>query len=141
MEQCDCYHIEYGHGRCWGTKDMEICYCNGEKAYCDFYKTVREKGSEKVETKMNTAEMWLKAQEDGQIYVSGDIAYSKFHGWVLIADFNEPWGLVAFTDYSGEPENAKHELDDLMNLEWVKYDKVIMTRADAEEKFNVKIVD
>ncbi len=137
MEICNCYHEDYGQGRCWGTKDMEICYCHGEKEYCDFYPEVRKKG----EKKMNTAEMWVKAQEDGQIYISSDMAYSKFHGWVSVADFNEPCGLAAFTDFSGDSENAKYELDDIMNLEWVKYDKPVMTRSEAEEKFNVKIVD
>ena len=45
---------------------------------------------------MNTAEMWLKAQEDGKVYecVSGDIAYSKEMGLVDKYDFDEVWELT-----------------------------------------------
>jgi len=35
---CDCYHIEYGIPRCWGTKEKDICSCNGFKRNCNFYK-------------------------------------------------------------------------------------------------------
>ena len=35
---CSCYHIEYGEPRCWGTKEREVCSCNGNKEKCNFYK-------------------------------------------------------------------------------------------------------
>lgn len=31
---CDCYHSGY----CWGTKERDICYCQGRKSRCKFYK-------------------------------------------------------------------------------------------------------
>ena len=41
---CACYHYDNIHhcGCCWGTKNMEICYCDGNINRCDFY----EKGVE-----------------------------------------------------------------------------------------------
>lgn len=48
---------------------------------------------------MNTAEMWLKAQEDGKIYecINGDMAYSKQFGLTDKYDFNDAWVLKHFT--------------------------------------------
>jgi len=34
---CECYHVEYGEPRCWGTKEREICSCDGNKNKCNFY--------------------------------------------------------------------------------------------------------
>ena len=31
---CDCYHSGY----CWGTKERDICDCQGRKSRCKFYK-------------------------------------------------------------------------------------------------------
>lgn len=35
--RCTCYHDEYGHAECWGTKEKEPCICGGDKNKCDFY--------------------------------------------------------------------------------------------------------
>lgn len=39
---CTCYHKyedKYGNlaGKCWGTRDCEVCYCGGYVDKCDFY--------------------------------------------------------------------------------------------------------
>ena len=36
---CSCYHYDnINHcGSCWGTRDMETCYCDGNVNRCDFY--------------------------------------------------------------------------------------------------------
>ena len=31
---CDCYRDGY----CWGTKEIDPCYCFGKKSRCTFYK-------------------------------------------------------------------------------------------------------
>ena len=50
---------------------------------------------------MNTAEMWIKAQQDGKIYecVNGDIAYSKDRGLVEKYDLKTPWNLDSWGEY------------------------------------------
>lgn len=35
--KCDCYHTEYGKPQCWGTKERDVCKCNGDILNCDFY--------------------------------------------------------------------------------------------------------
>ena len=40
---CDCYHIENGIPRCYGTKERDQCSCDGRKAKCTFYKETRKK--------------------------------------------------------------------------------------------------
>lgn len=85
---------------------------------------------------MNTAEMWLKAQQDGKVYecINGDIAYSKSTGLVDKYDFNETWELENW-DYKG-----KKAFDDLLGgSEWKEMR--IMTKSEAEKKLGVKIID
>ena len=83
---------------------------------------------------MNTAEMWVKAQNDGKIYecIDGDIAYSKNVGLVDKYDFS-PWKLEAW-DYK-----KKNALDSLMNCKWEEMDN-IMTIEEAEERFGIRII-
>ena len=84
---------------------------------------------------MNTAEMWLKAQNDGKIYecVGEDIAYSKDMGLVDKDDFNRPWCLDAW-EYK-----KQYGLDDLMSCKWQEMDNT-MTIEEAELKFGIKII-
>ena len=83
---------------------------------------------------MNTAEMWIKAQNDGNIYecIDGDIAYSKDKGLIDKYDFT-PWVLSAW-DWEG-----KKALDSLMNCKWEEMENV-MTIEEAEERFGIKII-
>ena len=86
MGQCDCYNVRidriYGnetkYGVCLGTKEVDRCNCGGDESKCDFYPEKRKV----VEKKMNTAEMWLKAQEDGKTYIvkQQTLCYSKQRG-------------------------------------------------------------
>ena len=55
---CDSYATYFGESRCLGTKEVETCGCGGDTNKCTFYPEKRS-----PET-LNTAEMWLKAQED-----------------------------------------------------------------------------
>ena len=36
---CDCWHISKYTNKpeCWGTKERDLCWCNGDKSKCDFY--------------------------------------------------------------------------------------------------------
>ena len=91
----------------------------------------------KEKTTLNTAEMGLKAQEDGKIYecINGDIAYSKAIGLVDKDDFNKVWELSNW-DY----DKAK-ALDNLLgSCEWREMSE-IMTKAEAEKKFGIRIAD
>lgn len=118
MEKCKCweetkrivgwYRDEPMHKTvqiCNGTKEREECSCNGDKSKCNFYPENRKESKT-----MNTAEMWMKAQEDGCCYKTstlfGDtIFYQKDKG--LFNEDNE----YCPPDYFGL-------FDNLMNQDW-----------------------
>ena len=141
MSKCDAYYTidrlnrignPYKEDHCSASKWAVECYCNGDTDNCTFY-------PEKRKQTMNTAEMWLKAQEDGKIYVSNDIAYSKEIGFVDRRTMSRPWSVGAWKVEFGIDDEKKRELDDLMFLEWEPLQT--MTRAEAESKLGVKIID
>ena len=57
MTICDCYHEEYGEPRCWGTKDVEPCICEGDRTKCDFYPEVRKDAIKEKTKKQSIAVM------------------------------------------------------------------------------------
>ena len=136
MGQCKCYEtrlepietnsiFQHTYGVCLGTKEIVRCYCGGDESKCDFYLEKR-KAAQKT---LNTAEMWLKAQEDGKTYIvkQQTLCYSKqrglFHATNCHSNFNN------FT------------LDKFLSLEWTEMSETIMTKAEAEKKFGIRIVD
>ena len=122
---CDSYTTYSGESCCLGTKEVEPCSCGGDESKCDFYLEKR-KAAQKT---LNTAEMWLKAQEDGKTYIvkQQTLCYSKqrglFHATNCHSNFNN------FT------------LDKFLSLEWTEMSETIMTKAEAEKKFGIRIVD
>ena len=127
---CGCYHKydvpRYGcDGYCTGTKECEPCTCQGNEAMCDFYPEKREKANK--EKKMNTAEMWLKAQENGKIYRNKDVSYSK------------ETGFINFWDGTKWPVTCVNDIEKIFF--WDDWEEVkTMTKAQAEKKLGVKIV-
>lgn len=79
---------------------------------------------------MKTAEMWLKAQENDRTYRSGDMYFSKDMGFVNY--IHDPWPVYAFDSF-----------EQFMGLNnWVALPEIpTMTRAEAESKLGVKIID
>ena len=141
MGQCNCYNVRidriYGnevkYGVCLGTKEIDCCNCGGDESKCDFYPEKR-KAAQKM---LNTAEMWLKAQEDGKIYecINGDIDYSKAIGLVDKDDFNKVWKLSNW-----DCDRAK-ALDSLLgDCEWREMPIKIMTKHEAAVEFGIRIV-
>lgn len=51
-KKCSCFKIENNKSVCQGTKEKDVCSCNGDKTKCDFYSDVREKaaGQDRVVT-------------------------------------------------------------------------------------------
>lgn len=130
---CDSYTTYSGESRCLGTKEVDRCNCGGDKSKCDFYPEKRKEGQKTL----NTAEMWLKAQEDGKIYecINGDIAYSKAMGLVDKDNFNVVWQLSNW-----DCDRAK-ALDNLLGgCEWREMPITIMTKHEAEVEFGIRIV-
>lgn len=132
---CSSYTLEYGKPRCLGTKEVECCYCGGDTDNCSFYSERRKP------KKLTTAEMWLKAQTDGKQYWSGDVLYSKATGLVAADDFDHPWSVMDWVTYNKGKDAVRHELDNLMNEQWEEVKIPTMTKAEAEAKLGVKIVD
>ena len=133
MGQCNCYNVRidriYGnevkYGVCLGTKEIDRCNCGGDESKCDFYPEKR-KAAEKT---LNTAEMWLKAQEDGKTYSSkeSDALYSKEFGLVEERDISLKVSMGDFPTF-----------EHLMRSEWEEVK--VMTKAEAEKKFGIRIV-
>ena len=122
MERCECYH----YGTCWGTREREECTCGGDTTKCNFYPEKR-----KEKKTMNTAEMWLNAQEDGMCYeaimsqsINEELFYQKNHGLF------DGYGCEFIFDNTGS-------FDELMDIEWKLR---TMTKSEAEARFNIKIV-
>ena len=134
MGQCDCYNVRidriYGnevkYGVCLGTKEVDRCSCDGDESKCDFYPEKRKA----AEKKMNTAEMWLKAQEDGKTYYSkeADALYSKEFGLVEEGDISQKVSMGDFPTF-----------EHLMKSKWEEVK--VMSKAEAEKKYGIRIVD
>lgn len=134
MGQCDCYNVRidriYGnemkYGVCLGTKEIDRCNCGGDESKCDFYPEKRKV----AEKKMNTAEMWLKAQEDGKTYYSkeADALYSKEFGLVEEGDISQKVSMGDFPTF-----------EHLMKSKWEEVK--VMSKAEAEKKYGIRIVD
>lgn len=48
---CNCYHTRTNNlneiiHECYGTKECELCLCEGDRRHCDFYPHVRETAME-----------------------------------------------------------------------------------------------
>ena len=137
MGQCNCYNVQidriYGnetkYGVCLGTKEVDRCNCGGDESKCDFYPEKR-KAAEKM---LNTAEMWLKAQEDGKTYIvkQKTLAYSKERGLFYVTDL---------TSYNYLKDFKNWKFDQLLSLEWTEMSETIMTKAEAEKKYGIRIV-
>ena len=137
MKRCDCYNArvetiesKYGsfidaYGVCLGAKEQNRCNCYGDESKCDFYPEKRKA----AEKKMNTAEMWLKAQEDGKTYIvkQQTLCYSKQRGLFYATNCHSN-----FNNFT---------LDKFLSLEWTEMQEEIMTKAEAEKKFGIRIVD
>lgn len=117
----------YGcNGYCLGTKECEPCSCGGIEACCDFYPEKREKANKEKKT-MNTAEMWLLAQESGKMYRSEDLGYSR------------ATGFIDFWDGSKWPIDSVATIDEIFS--WDDWEEVkTMTKEEAEAKLGCKIV-
>ena len=141
MGQCKCYEtrlepmetnsiFQHTYGVCLGTKEIDRCNCGGDESKCDFYPEKR-KAAEKM---LNTAEMWLKAQEDGKTYIvkQQTLCYSKQRGLFYSTDL---------TPYNSLSNFANFTVDRFLSLEWQEMQTEIMTKAEAETKFGIKIVN
>ena len=137
MGQCKCYEtrlepietnsiFRHTYGVCLGTKEVDRCNCGGDESKCDFYPEKRKE----AEKKMNTAEMWLKAQEDGKTYYSkeADALYSKEFGLVEERDISLKVNMGDFPTF-----------EHLMRSKWEEVK--VMTKAEAEKKYGIRIVD
>ena len=122
---CDSYTTYSGESRCLGTKEIERCGCEGDEPKCDFYPEKRKA----AEKKMNTAEMWFKAQEDGKTYIvkQQTLCYSKQRGLFYATNCHSN-----FNNFT---------LDKFLSLEWTEMREEIMTKAEAEKKFGIRITD
>ena len=140
MEKCECweekevimgYYHDYPMKKvkqiCNGTRECEECTCDGDESKCNFYPEKRKESKS-----MNTAEMWIKAKEDGMCY---EAIMSQSTNEELFYQKNR--GLFDGDGYELVLDNIG-SFDELMDIEWKL--RTIMTKSEAEAKFNIKIV-
>lgn len=94
MSKCDSYHLEperhyfvdengipiyeiINVPRCWGTREKDVCDCDGNRSKCSFYESVREKAAEK-EKSLSTTKNALEEIEDliGEYWGTDPIYYT-----------------------------------------------------------------
>lgn len=127
MERCNAWVAVSNSDKafCAGIKEPVECSCNGDVSKCHFYPKKREKQT------MNTAEMWIKAQEDGMCYEA--INKDGYEGSII---YQKDKGFFDEEDYQVAIETWNYP-EDLMNEQWQLR---TMTKSEAEAKFNIKIV-
>lgn len=129
---CDCYHVieeKPGKfsGECWGTKERDRVNCAGYTELCS-------NGLKKPKTEtpevglMSTAKMVDEATKTHKTYESGDVLFNSTKGF-FNASNGEPWPISAF-----------NTLQEIFDLEWTECEGQVMTKAEAESKFNIKII-
>lgn len=140
MEKCSCWNTKsvvtkWRNGTpidvetvqyCNGTKEQEACSCGGDVNKCDFYPEKRKEGKH-----MKTAEMWVKAQEDGMCYETVEQGPDT-----VTLYYQKDKGLFDDDSMRCGPDMWNY-FDDLMNEQWRLR---TMTKSEAEAKFNIKIV-
>lgn len=129
---CDCYHVieeKPGkfRGECWGTKERDRVNCSGYIELCS--NGLKNPKPETPETGlMSTAEMMIEAARTHKTYKSGEMLFNTTKGAFGVND-GEPWPVSAF-----------NTIQEIFNLRWAEYADNVMTKAEAESKFNIKIV-
>lgn len=129
---CDCYHVieeKPGKfsGECWGTKERDRVNCSGYTELCS-------NGLKKPKTKtpviglMYTAKMMVEATKTHKTYKSGDMLFNTAKGF-FNATNGKPWPVSAFSS-----------LQEIFDLQWVECGGQVMTKVEAESKFNIKII-
>lgn len=134
MEKCEYYKDrKFKEPICINHKYYFECNCGGDKNKCDYFLAIREEAREREKENkyMNTAEMWLKAQEDGYCYETIEQGLDAFTLY-----YQKDKGLFDDDDVRHGPEIWNY-FDDLMNEQWCLR---AMTKSEAEAKFNIKIV-
>lgn len=124
---CDCYHVieeKPGkfRGECWGTKERDQVNCAGYTELCS-------NGLKRPNTEpLFTASMVVEAGKTHKTYESGDILFNTTKGFFNVSN-GEPWPISAF-----------NTLQEIFDLQWVECEGQVMTKAEAESKFNIKII-
>lgn len=129
---CDCYHVieeKPGKfsGECWGTKERDRVNCAGYTELCS-------NGLKKPKTEtpevglMSTAKMVDEATKTHKTYESGDVLFNTAKGFFGAND-GKPWPIFAFAS-----------LQEIFDLQWTECEGQVMTKAEAESKFNIKII-
>lgn len=136
MDKCDCYHeyeeekyltefergvhfantgkliesVKKTVGRCWGTKECDICNCKGDESKCDFYPEKRKEKS--------FLDLYVVCDKNRQCFLVGD-DYCEFASSVTdLFDNKEATNLKIFYD----EESAQKECDWFIEYE-SKYNK------------------
>lgn len=97
--KCDCFREQYGKTVCYGTKEIDVCSCGGDKSKCNFYPEVRKKAKS-----MTNAD---------RINTMSDKEKAEFFTWIQQDAF-----LIG--DRMRNMDDAKYPTSSEAWLEWLK---------------------
>lgn len=130
MEKCSCWVVISNSDKavCYGTKGMETCDCCGDVSKCDFYPEKRKKKT------MYTLDMMIEAKESGKTYICCESMCPIMYNSTL-----------GFHDKDGDPYYTGDDFCNINELfsinDWHVFKlENVMTKSEAEAKFNIKIV-
>ena len=142
MEKCNCweekeiimgYYLDWPVKKvkqiCNGTKEREACDCNGDVSKCNFYPDKRK------EKTMCTLDMMIEAKENGKTYICCESLCPVMYNSTL-----------GFHDKDGDPYYTGDDFCNINELfsinDWHVFlnSENVMTKSEAEAKFNIKII-
>lgn len=130
---CDCYHVieekpSKFSGECWATRERDRVNCEGNIELCCNKHKKPEVKSIQSQRMLFTAEMVIEANRTHKTYKSDNMLYNVAKKFFDEND-GRPWPATAF-----------ETLSEIFNLQWVECADDVMTKAEAESKFNIKII-
>ncbi|MBQ8961630.1 MAG: hypothetical protein IJ071_10545 [Ruminococcus sp.] len=92
--RCNCYNIEGGEPRCWGTPERDPCNCGGDESKCDYYPYKRRTMSpESYLSQITDIDLRIRSLEGELADIDDDDDYAHALADQISADLEEAKGL------------------------------------------------
>lgn len=130
MNKCDCYNIIGGKTVCFGTKNAEECYCDGNLEKCTFY------NGRKIYYNRRYVEKLLKLMQENPTLevmckVDSDIVADDGYAWWL-GSLNTNWD--AYVDEYSDKFNEIIFKSDNEYRDWVEWNFDIDDFAEVPDE-------
>lgn len=117
MNTCNCYHEEdYAtwdsrtcsyrretRSECWGTKERDLCSCEGDEAKCDFYEYKRKEAQPSVVSRPTKTEYYLNIAAE---VAKRSTCLRRKYGAIIVKNDE-----IISTGYNGSPRGEENCCD------------------------------